>query len=168
METDKAAVLSFINCLSNDFSLIGFTNYVSVFTDPTFLSSLDKTFLYVFFVVILSNVLGIALALLLMTAIKGRGLFRTCFFAANMIASSITICTFMAISKALMSFDVNLALTAGGPYKTTELLAFKIYQTAFSNFEYGKGQAAGTKILYSYKTIGISYREDNVYSCLQK
>ena len=40
-----------------------------------------------------------------------------------------------------MSFDVNLALTAGGPYKSTELLAFKIYQTAFSNFEYGKGQA---------------------------
>ena len=58
-----------------------------------------------------------------------------------MIASSITICTFMAISKAFMSFDVNLALTAGGPYKSTELLAFKIYQTAFSNFEYGKGQA---------------------------
>lgn len=62
------------NGLSNDFSLIGFTNYISVFTDSTFLTSLGKTFLYVFFVVIFSNVLGIALALLLTTAIKGRGL----------------------------------------------------------------------------------------------
>lgn len=26
----------------------------------------------------------------------------------------------------------------------------------------------GSKILYSYKTIGISYREDNVYNCLQR
>ena len=26
----------------------------------------------------------------------------------------------------------------------------------------------GSKILYSYKTIGISYRADNVYNCLQK
>lgn len=237
------------NGLSNDFNLIGFTNYISVFTDPTFLSSLGKTFLYAFFVVILSNVLGIALALLLTTAIKGRGLFRTCFFAANMIggiimgyiwnyifsfaltkvgevtgwglfetswltapttalvaliivtvwqmsgylmviyiagitnisgdileaakidganawqlfgriklpmiASSITICTFMAISKAFMSFDVNLALTAGGPYKTTELLAFKIYQTAFSNFEYGKGQAEAVVLFIIVAIISL-------------
>lgn len=63
------------------------------------------------------------------------------FIKIPMIRSSITICTFMAISRAFMSFDVNLTLTAGGPFKTTELLALKIYQTAFSNFEYGKGQA---------------------------
>lgn len=39
-------------------------------------------------------------------------LFR--FIKLPMIRSSITICTFMAISKAFMSFDVNLSLTAGG------------------------------------------------------
>lgn len=223
------------NGLSSKFSLIGFQNYVDVFTDVTFLSSLGKTFLYVIAVVLLSNVLGILLAVLLTNGIKGQSIFRTCFFASNMIGgiimgyiwqyifsfaltrfgkdlgipflktswltspgtalwaliivtvwqmsgylmviyiagitnipsdvleaaridgatgwqvfrfiklpmigSSITICTFIAISKAFMSFDVNLALTAGGPYKSTELMAFKIYQTAFSNFQYGKGQA---------------------------
>ncbi len=223
------------NGLSPDFDLVGFTNYVAIFTDQTFLTSLGKTFIYVFFVVILSNLLGLALALLLTYGIKLQGMFRACFFAANMIGgivmgyiwnyifsfaltkvgdatgitalqtsmltkpttamialiivavwqlsgylmviyvagltnvskdmleaaridgtsswqllryikipmirSSVTICVFMAISRAFMSFDVNLTLTAGGPFKSTELLALKIYQTAFSNFDYGKGQA---------------------------
>ena len=40
-----------------------------------------------------------------------------------------------------MSFDVNLALTKGGPYKSTELLSYKIYQTAFSSFKFADGQA---------------------------
>lgn len=223
------------NGLSPNYDFVGISNYINIFTDKTFLSSLGKTFIYVFFVVVLSNVLGLALALLLTYGIKLQGIFRTCFFASNMIGgivmgyiwnyifsfaltkvgettgiealetslltkpntalvaliivavwqlsgylmviyvagltnvskdmleaaridgttawqllryikipmirSSITICTFMAISRAFMSFDVNLTLTAGGPFKSTELLALKIYQTAFSNFEYGKGQA---------------------------
>lgn len=223
------------NGLSPDFDLVGISNYIAIFTDKTFLTSLVKTFIYVFFVVVLSNLLGLALALLLTYGIKLQGVFRACFFAANMIGgivmgyiwnyifsfaltkvgeaakigfletslltrpttamvaliivavwqlsgylmviyvagltnvskemleaaridgttswqllryikvpmirSSVTICVFMAISRAFMSFDVNLTLTAGGPFKSTELLALKIYQTAFSNFDYGKGQA---------------------------
>ena len=72
-----------------------------------------------------------------------------------MIRSSITICTFMAFSKAFMSFDVNLSLTAGGPFKSTELLAFKIYQTAFSNFEYGKGQAEAVVLFIIVAIISL-------------
>ena len=77
------------------------------------------------------------------------------FIKIPMIRSSITICTFMAISKAFMSFDVNLSLTAGGPFKSTELLAFKIYQTAFSNFEYGKGQAEAVVLFIIVAIISL-------------
>ena len=73
------------NGLSPNYDLVGFSNYAAIFTDKTFLSSLWKTFVYVFFVVVFSNVLGLALALLLTYGIKLQGLFRTCFFAANMI-----------------------------------------------------------------------------------
>lgn len=206
--------------------------------------------LYMYFsVVVFSNVLGLALALLLTYGIKLQGLFRTCFFAANMIGgvvmgyiwnyifsfaltkigavtgwsifqkswltspntalisliivavwqlsgylmviyvagltnvsqdmleaakidgatpsqllryikipmirSSVTICVFMAISRAFMSFDVNLTLTAGGPFKSTELLALKIYQTAFSNFDYGKGQAEALVLFVIVAIISI-------------
>lgn len=53
------------NGLSPNYDLVGFSNYAAIFTDKTFLSSLWKTFVYVFFVVVFSNVLGLALALLL-------------------------------------------------------------------------------------------------------
>lgn len=68
------------NGLSPNYDLVGFSNYAAIFTDKTFLSSLWKTFVYVFFVVVFSNVLGLALALLLTYGIKLQGLFRTCFF----------------------------------------------------------------------------------------
>ena len=58
-----------------------------------------------------------------------------------LIRNSIAICIFLSITRAFMSFDVNLSLTAGGPYKSTELIAYKIYQTAFASMEFGKGQA---------------------------
>lgn len=58
-----------------------------------------------------------------------------------LVRNSIAICTFLAISRSFMSFDMNLSLTAGGPYKSTELIAYKIYQTAFTSMEFGKGQA---------------------------
>ncbi len=237
------------NGLSPNYDMVGIQNYIEIFQDKTFMSSLGKTFVYVFFVVVLSNVLGLVLAMLLTAGIKLQSVFRTCFFAANMIGgiimgyiwnyifsfavtkigqtmgwealetsmltkpatalmtliivtvwqmggylmviyvaglnnissemleaaeidgatgfqlfrfvklpmirSSITICTFMAISKAFMSFDVNLSLTSGGPYKSTELLALKIYQTAFSNFEYGKGQAEAVVLFIIVAIISL-------------
>ena len=237
------------NGLSPNYDMVGIQNYIEIFQDKTFMSSLGKTFVYVFFVVVLSNVLGLVLAMLLTAGIKLLSVFRTCFFAAFMIGgiimgyiwnyifsfavtkigqtmgwealetsmltkpatalmaliivtvwqmggylmviyvaglnnissemleaaeidgatgfqlfrfvklpmirSSITICTFMAISKAFMSFDVNLSLTSGGPYKSTELLALKIYQTAFSNFEYGKGQAEAVVLFIIVAIISL-------------
>jgi raffinose/stachyose/melibiose transport system permease protein len=58
-----------------------------------------------------------------------------------LIRNSITICIFLAITRTFMSFDLKLSLTAGGPYKSTELIAYKIYQTAFTKMDFGVGQA---------------------------
>lgn len=58
-----------------------------------------------------------------------------------LIRNSIAICVFLSITRTFMSFDMNLSLTAGGPYKSTELIAYKIYQTAFTSMEFGVGQA---------------------------
>ena len=96
-------------------------------------------YLKVIYVAGLTNVSKDMLEAAKIDGANSRQLLR--FIKIPMIRSSITICVFMAISRAFMSFDVNLTLTAGGPFKSTELLALKIYQTAFSNFDYGKGQA---------------------------
>ncbi|WP_317320783.1 sugar ABC transporter permease [Subdoligranulum variabile] len=221
--------------MSMEINFIGLANYYEVFTDPTFLTSLLKTVVFVVASVVLSNVLGLLLGLAVTSGIKGQKLFRVGFFTPNIIGgiilgyiwnfifsyvltslgkswgieflstswltnpntallalalvsawqmsgylmviyiagltnvpgelkeaalidgasyiqmtrhvtlplirNTIAICVFLSITRAFMSFDLNLSLTAGGPYKSTELIAYKIYQTAFTSMEYGKGQA---------------------------
>lgn len=55
--------------------------------------------------------------------------------------SSITICLFLTLSRAFMVYDVNLSLTAGGPYGTTEMAAMHVYEKAFTSRQFGVGQA---------------------------
>lgn len=55
--------------------------------------------------------------------------------------SSITICLFLTLSRAFMVYDVNLSLTAGGPYGTTQMAAMHVYEKAFTSRQFGVGQA---------------------------
>lgn len=55
--------------------------------------------------------------------------------------SSITICLFLTLSRAFMVYDVNLSLTAGAPYGTTEMAAMRVYEKAFTSRQFGVGQA---------------------------
>lgn len=237
------------NGLSIDYNFIGFENYKSVFSDSTFIDSLKKTFVYSFASVIFSNLLGLAIAIVLTGKIKGQNLFRMGFFTPNiiggiilgyiwnfifafaltsfgrmsgiafleksfltdpkkamialiivttwqmsgylmviyiaglinvpmdvleaaeidgagwwkkiryiklpMIRSSITICVFLTITRTFMAFDINLSLTAGGPYKSTEMISYKIYQTAFSNMKFGLGQAQAVVLFVIVAIISI-------------
>lgn len=71
------------------------------------------------------------------------------------IRNTIAICVFLSISRTFMSFDMNLSLTAGGPYKSTELIAYKIYQTAFTSMEFGKGQAQAIVLFVIVAVISL-------------
>lgn len=55
---------------------------------------------------------------------------------------SITICLFLTITNTFKVFDQNLALTAGAPSKSTQMLALDIYNTFYGRAGYeGVGQA---------------------------
>ena len=58
-----------------------------------------------------------------------------------MIRSSVTICLFLAIVRSFMVFDINLALTDGGPFGSTEMIALRIYNTAYVSLKFGNAQA---------------------------
>ena len=45
--------------------------------------------------------------------------------------SSVTICRFLTLSRAFMVYDVNLSLTGGAPYGTTEMAAMHVYEKAW-------------------------------------
>ncbi len=69
--------------------LIGFNNYIAVFTDAEFLEQFAKTLGYVFFSAVLCNVLAFILAFLLTSSIKGQSFFRAGFFTPNLIGGVI-------------------------------------------------------------------------------
>lgn len=54
---------------------------------------------------------------------------------------SFVICLFLSLQRCFMVYDVNLSLTAGGPYGTTRMVAMHVYQKAFLSKAYGVGQA---------------------------
>lgn len=59
-----------------------------------------------------------------------------------LVASSITICTFLTLSNSFKLFDQNLALTGGAPMRETTMLALDIYSTFYGRTGYqGVGQA---------------------------
>lgn len=58
-----------------------------------------------------------------------------------LIMPAVTVCLFLAISWSFKMFDLNLSLTKGGPFKSTESVALNIYAEAFQNNRYGLGTA---------------------------
>ncbi|UUZ84905.1 sugar ABC transporter permease [Paenibacillus sp. P26] len=58
-----------------------------------------------------------------------------------LIVPSFIVCIFLSLQRGFMVYDVNIALTKGGPFKSTELVSMHVYQKAFLSRDYGVGQA---------------------------
>jgi raffinose/stachyose/melibiose transport system permease protein len=58
-----------------------------------------------------------------------------------LMAQAFTISLFLTMRNGFMAYDVNLALTGGGPFRTTELISMHIFQEAFAFGHFGTGQA---------------------------
>ncbi len=58
-----------------------------------------------------------------------------------LMAQSFTIALFLTMRGGFMAYDVNLSLTGGGPFRTTELVSLHIFQEAFAFGHFGTGQA---------------------------
>ena len=54
---------------------------------------------------------------------------------------SITICMFLTLYNCFKIYDVNLALTGGGPANATEMVSMNIFTEIFAKSHYGYGQA---------------------------
>ncbi len=65
--------------------LIGFTNYVNLFHDPLFRTSLFNTFYYTAIELPLSTAAALGLALLLNMDVKGRAIYRTIFYIPSIV-----------------------------------------------------------------------------------
>lgn len=73
------------NGISSTHSMVGTKNYLEVFKDKVFWTSFLLTLKYVFFTVILTNVIAFLLAYILTSGVKAQNLFRSGFFTPNLI-----------------------------------------------------------------------------------
>jgi raffinose/stachyose/melibiose transport system permease protein len=74
--------------------------------------------------------------------IDGAGTLRTLFsIKMPLMAQAFTISLFLSLRSAFMAYDVNLALTGGGPYRSTELISMHVYTEAFDFGQFATGQA---------------------------
>ena len=221
--------------IASIYRFIGLQNYLTVFQDQFFWQSFLLTVKYVFFTVILVNLVAFILAYFLTSGVKGEKLLRAGFFVPNLIGGivlgliwhfvfsralvfigkslnlpflsyswlanpqkalwtlvivsvwqysgymmlihiaglvnipkelieaaiidgasgrhrirsiilplmvpSFVVSVFLTLQRGFMVYDVNLALTEGGPFRSTELISMHVYKKAFLAQEYGVGQA---------------------------
>lgn len=89
-------------------------------------------------------------------AMDGAGPFRkTIDILIPSMMQSFTICLFLTLKNAFMSFDINLALTNGGPFRSTELLTLNIYNEAFTYQNYGTAQAKAIVLFVIVLVISV-------------
>lgn len=73
-----------------------------------------------------------------------------------LVAQAFTIGLFLTLSNAFKLFDQNLALTGGGPYHSTQMLALNIYKTAFVMSDFGQAQAKAVLFLIAVSAITLT------------
>jgi raffinose/stachyose/melibiose transport system permease protein len=74
--------------------------------------------------------------------IDGASPLRTLFaIKIPLMAQAFTIALFLTLRAGFMAYDVNVALTEGGPFRTTELISLHIFQDAFGEGNFGTGQS---------------------------
>jgi raffinose/stachyose/melibiose transport system permease protein len=69
---------------------------------------------------------------------------------------SFIVTVFLTIQRGFMVYDVNLALTQGGPFKTSELISMHVYEKAFLAQQYGVGQSQAFFLFLLVAAISVT------------
>ncbi len=82
-----------------------------------------------------------------------RKLFRV---TIPLMVPSFNICIFITLSRTFMAYDLNLSLTNGAPYGSTQLAAMHVYQKAFMSKQFGVGQAEAIVLFVVVALISVT------------
>ena len=108
-------------------NFIGFSNYLKIFTDPSFVHALWYTALFTVVSVILINVLAFTVALLLTKGFKGTNVFRTVFFMPNLIGGIILGYIWQLLLNGILLY-FNRTLTYSSTYGFWGLIVLMCWQ----------------------------------------
>ena len=88
--------------------------------------------------------------------IDGAGAGKTLWYIKlPLMAQAFTISLFLTMRNAFMAYDVNLALTGGNPYRTTELVSLRVFKEAFGfgHFSTGQSQAIILFVVVAFAAV---------------
>ena len=85
-----------------------------------------------------------------------NGLHRLRNIVLPLMVPSFIVTVFLTIQRGFMVYDVNLALTGGGPFKSTELISMHVYEKAFLAQQYGIGQSQAFFLFLLVAAISIT------------
>ena len=71
-----------------------------------------------------------------------------------LMSASFVQCLFLTITRCFMVYDVNFSLTNGDPYGESALAAMHVFNTAFTNKDYGTGQAEALILFVICAVVG--------------
>ena len=93
-------------------------------------------------IIYITGLISIETDVLEASRIDGASALRTLWaIKIPLMAQAFTISLFLTLRSGFMAYDVNLALTGGGPYRSTELISMHIFQEAFGFGNVATGQA---------------------------
>lgn len=69
---------------------------------------------------------------------------------------SFVVCIFLSFQRGFIVYDINLSLTQGGPFKSTELISMHVYEKAFLAQQYGIGQAEAFFLFLIVAIVALS------------
>ena len=88
--------------------------------------------------------------------IDGASPLRTLFsIKIPLMAQAFTIALFLTLRSGFMAYDVNVALTGGGPFRSTELISLHIFQDAFAFGNFGTGQSKAVLMFIMVATAAL-------------
>jgi raffinose/stachyose/melibiose transport system permease protein len=107
-------------------------------------------------VIYIAAIQSIDASLLEAAKIDGAGGIQQLFrIVLPLVVPAFTICLFLSISWSFKLFDLNLSLTNGGPYFSTQSVALNIYLEAFQTNRYGLGSAKALLFFLVVATVSI-------------
>ncbi len=136
------------NGINYNYEFVGLKNYVKIFENGTLVNSISNTLIYTVVVVVLSNVLGLAVAMALNTKIHLKGFFRTCAYFPALFSAIVVgfIWSYVYMPSSGMLASI-ISLLGGDGASFNPLGDFKIALFAIALVEVWKGFGT-TMIIY--------------------
>lgn len=105
----------------------------------------------------IAGLIGIPQDVIEASSIDGaNGMQQIFYIKLPLMVQAFTISLFLTLRNSFMVYDVNLALTGGGPFRSTELISMHIYNEAFRFQNYGTGQAKAVILFIIVAIIAVA------------